>query len=136
MPLGMNAVNRLESPPLRVLLVDDEDVLLVPIKRFFERRGHVVSATTEPELAEALLEHQAYDVVFLDLALTRFGREGLEVLASMRAEHEFLPIVILSACISDEIEREALRMGADAVLRKPQDLVELARLAERLCGRA
>ncbi len=128
---------RLDPPGSRkhVLLVDDEAALLLPIARYFRRIGCAVDVAEEAEEAEALLAHRRYDLVILDLKLGRFSNaDGLEVLREFRKRDHWTNVVVLSAYVSDDVEAEALRLNADAVLRKPQRLAELAQLALALMG--
>jgi DNA-binding response OmpR family regulator len=120
----------------RLLILDDEEAILLPLARYFTDRGYTVVTAREPEEAEALLECRGFDLVILDLGLTRFGRDGLEVLGTLRAQLPWLPVIVLSANISPEVEDEARRLRADAVLSKPQPLAELARLAAAALGSA
>jgi DNA-binding response OmpR family regulator len=124
------------TPPAspRLLVLDDEDAILMPLAHFFREMGYTVVTAREPEEAEALLDHQAFDLVILDLALTRFGIEGLEVLRSIRARSPWLPVIILSAHVSPEVESEARGLNVDAILAKPQPLRELARVASSVLG--
>lgn len=122
------------SAPRRLLILDDEEAILVPVASFLAGRGYAVVTSREPEEAEALLEHLRFDLVILDLALTRFGREGLEVLASLRARHPWLPVIVMSANLCPEVEEVARRLHVDALLHKPQPLAELARVAEAAMG--
>ena len=118
----------------RLLILDDEEAILLPLSEYFRERGYKVVATLEPEEAEALLDHKPFDLVILDLALTRFGREGLEVLSTIRSHSPWLPVIVLSGNISPEVEEEARRLRADAVLMKPQPLDVLSHLADGLLG--
>jgi CheY-like chemotaxis protein len=118
----------------RLLVLDDEAAILTSLSHYFRRHGYAVITSREPEEAEALLECEAFDLVILDLALTHFGREGLEVLGSIRAHHPWLPVIILSANVCPDVEEEAIRLGADAVLSKPLPLADLAQVADRLVG--
>jgi DNA-binding response OmpR family regulator len=102
--------------------------------RYFGRIGCQVSTAREREEAEALLSHQSFDLVILDLGLTSYGMEGLEILREIRYGSMGTPVVILSALVTPEIEADALRRGADAVLAKPQPLADLAAVAARLMG--
>jgi DNA-binding response OmpR family regulator len=122
------------SPAQRLLILDDEEAILLPVARYLTERGYVVITAREPEEAEALLECEAFDLVILDLGLTRFGRDGLEVLSDLRAKLPWLPVIVLSANICPEVEDEARRLRADAVLSKPQPLAELARVAAAALG--
>jgi two-component system sensor histidine kinase EvgS len=131
-PLGRPAANG----PWRVLLVDDEECLLRPMTRYFANLGCRVAAARELEEAEALLEHDEFDLVLLDLALTGYGLQGLELLRSLRRGGSAIRVVVLSGLIEPEVEAEVLRLGADAVLLKPQRLNELGRVAMSLLGGA
>jgi CheY-like chemotaxis protein len=119
----------------RVLLLDDETSILLPMARYFRGLGCNVDVAREPEEAEALVLHRRYDLAILDLCLTRFGgTEGLEVLREIRRSDRGTRVILLSAYISSEVEEEAWALGADGVLRKPQPLPELAQLALALMG--
>lgn len=123
-----------ERKPLRLLLVDDEETILWAVAKYFRGLGWEVVATAEPEEAEVVLECQDFSVVILDLGLNRFGRGGLDVLRSLRHAHPWQPVVILSAYVSREVEAEARQLGADAVLKKPMALPDLAQVVLGLVG--
>jgi CheY-like chemotaxis protein len=119
----------------RILLVDDEEAILLPIARYFRGLGCAVETAQEPEEAIAILRHRTYDLVILDLRLTRFGTaDGLDVLRDLRERVQPTSVIVLSAHISPEVEEEAVRLGASAVLRKPQNLPDLAQMAFGFIG--
>jgi len=118
----------------RLLLLDDDEALLLPIARFLREQGYDVVTAHEPEEGEALLAHEKFDLVILDLALTRFGREGLRILRSIRAADPWLPVVVMSGYVPSDVEQEVRRLGADEVLTKPQPLPELARVVASILG--
>jgi CheY-like chemotaxis protein len=118
----------------RLLVVADDEAILLPIAQYLRARGLDVVVASEAEEAEALLDHEPFDLLVLDLSLSRFGRGGLEVLRSIHAAHPWLPLVALSAEAGAEVE-EAGRLGADAVLVQPQPLSELAHVVETLVVR-
>ena len=91
-----------DSPP-RLLILDDEEAILLPISEYFRQRRYHVAATREPEEAEALLDHDPFDLVILDLALTCFWA-GPEVLSDPRAGPGSRSSS--SGYISDEVENE------------------------------
>src|SRR3954451_24758112 len=116
----------------RVLIVDDEETVLVPMARYFQRLGCQVVTAREKEEAQALLEKRRFDLVILDLALTSWGAEGFDLLRDIRYSGRGTPVLVLSALVTPEIEADALERGADAVLAKPQPLAEVARTAVRI----
>ena len=115
-----------------VLLIEDEESLLTPIARYLERLGGTVLTAREREEAEALLENGRFDLIVLDLALSSYGLEGLDLLRSIRQAGIGTPVLVLSGLVNADVEAEAVRRGAHAVLPKPQPLPELARVALRL----
>jgi CheY-like chemotaxis protein len=128
-------MNPATSRAKRILLVDDEEAILIPMARYFKTLGCSVEMAREPEEAIALVRHRAYDLVILDLRLTRFGNaEGLDVLREIRERDQSTNVIVLSAYISPEVEDEARRLGANAVLRKPQILPNLAQIAFAFMG--
>ena len=119
----------------RALLVDDEVSISIPMARYFRQLGFTIDVAGELEEAGALALHHRYDLAILDLRLTQWGGgEGLQVLDELRKSNRGATIVLLSACVDEEAEREARLRGADAVLRKPYPLPALARLAFQLMG--
>jgi CheY-like chemotaxis protein len=121
--------------PTRVLVADDEEAITQPVARYLRGLGCVIDAAHEPEEAEALVLHRHYDVAILDLRMSRHGGvQGLDIVREIRRRDPWTAVIVLSAFVSAEVEAEALRSGADAVLRKPQPLADLARTAFSLVG--
>jgi CheY-like chemotaxis protein len=120
----------------RLLVLDDEEAILWPVAKFFRGLGWDVVACGDPHEAEAFLGSQRFAVVVLDLALSPFGREGLDVLRTVRRLHPSLPVVILSANVSPEVEAQANQLGAGAVLKKPLALPNLAQVVVNLTSGA
>jgi ActR/RegA family two-component response regulator len=116
----------------RILLVDDEEAITFTVRRYFERRRLHVDVARELEQAKALVANTAYDLVVVDLRLTGgLGTEGLEVLSHVRERQPSARCVLLSAYVSDDVERAAVDRGAALVLRKP---IALTDLGEALTG--
>jgi DNA-binding response OmpR family regulator len=121
--------------PTRILVVDDEESIAFALQRYFRARGLEVDCAGELEEAQALLVNDRYSLVIADLRLTGVhGAEGLEVLSFVREHAPWTRTILLTAYGSDELESEALRRGADAVLRKPKPLPDLAQVVFSLVG--
>jgi DNA-binding NtrC family response regulator len=115
--------------PDRILVIDDEDPILYVMKEYFTTHNYEVDCARELEEAEALLANISYAVVIADMRLTGIhGVEGLELVAYVRERCPQTRIVILTAYGSPEVEKEAIRRGVDAFLRKPIPLPQLAQI--------
>jgi two-component system response regulator TctD len=122
--------------PPRLLLVDDEDTILFAMREYFTASGFRVDCAGEREEAEALLASREYSAVIADLRLTGSDSgDGLNVIAAAREKSRRLRVVLLSAHASPQVEARARAAGADAVLRKPRPLREIAACLHALeCG--
>jgi DNA-binding response OmpR family regulator len=117
----------------RLLVVDDEETILLAIKRYFSRIGYAVDCARELEEAEALAVYTPYDLVIADLSLSDNGStEGLEIIRHVRRNCPSARVILLTAHGSPVVEKEAYRRGVDALLHKPKPLAELARIASAL----
>lgn len=113
----------------RLLVVDDEENILFAMSRYFLAKGYEVDSAREAEEALALLANAPYGAVIADLRLTGVhGAEGLEVISYVREHCPWTRTILLTAYGSPELEVEARSRGADAVLRKPQSLANVAQV--------
>jgi DNA-binding response OmpR family regulator len=123
------AVKRAE----RILIVDDEELIVLAMRRYFEGMGYAVDAAHELEEAQALLATRIYDLVIVDLRLTGIGGvEGLQIVADVHQRCANTRVILLSAFGTPEIERESYNRGADAFLHKPKAMMEIASVAQNL----
>ena len=114
-------------PGHKILLVDDEATILFAMKEFLSHGGFVVDCAIEREEAEALIANERYAAVIADLRLLGSDSgDGLDVVLAAREQSRETRIVLLSAYTTPEIETRARLHGADAVLKKPRPLREIA----------
>ncbi|MCL4818726.1 MAG: response regulator [Vicinamibacteria bacterium] len=107
----------------RLLLVDDEENILTGMRRYFVAHGFLVDCAGEREEAEALVRHTRYDAAVVDLCITQgHGPDGLGVIAAIREHCPAARILVLTAIGASDTHDEALRLGADRFLQKPQPL--------------
>jgi DNA-binding NtrC family response regulator len=122
-----------ELPMPRLLVVDDEESICFSMSEYFSLHGFKVDTATEVEEAEKLLEEQEYKVIIQDLRLgTTRNSDGLDIIKMVRDQNLHAKIIVLTAYGSAEVEDEARRCGADAFLRKPKPLSQVAQVVEGL----
>jgi DNA-binding response OmpR family regulator len=109
---------------MEILVVEDEAAILDFIARGLEAEGYAVRTATDGAEGERLALDGGADLVILDRMLP--GRDGIEVLASIRKSKPGLPVIVLSAKseITDRVE--GLDSGATDYMTKPFAFEELA----------
>jgi two-component system response regulator QseB len=108
---------------MRVLLVEDDPMIGKAVQQGLTHAGMAVDWVHDGRAAELSLAQVAYDATVLDLGLPR--KDGLEVLAGLRARRDNVPVLVVTArdAVRDRIA--GLNAGADDYLVKPFDLEEL-----------
>jgi two-component system response regulator TctD len=123
---------------MRILLVEDNLELAETIIDRFRNEGHAIDYESNGEEANALLRHKDFDLVLLDINLP--GKNGFEILRSMRTRNDTTPVLILTARSEIDDRVIGLDAGADDYLVKPFDFRELSArcrvLARRKAGDA
>jgi DNA-binding NtrC family response regulator len=111
--------------PLRVLVVDDEALLLWSIAEALKQAGHTVLEATNAGAARDVMsrERGPIDAVLLDLRLP--DSNDLQLLEEVRRRLPLSGVVLMTAYGTHELTEAALRLGASAVLAKPFDLHSL-----------
>ena len=117
----------------RLLVVDDEESICFSMSEYFSLHGYRVDTARELEEVEKLIEATEYKVVIQDLRLTTTRNpDGLDIIKMIRSQNPQTRIVVLTAYGSTEMEDEARRCGADAFLRKPKPLSQVAQVVQGL----
>ena len=122
-----------ETTMPRLLVVDDEESICFSMSEYFSLHGYRVDTACEFEEAERLIEATEYKVVIQDLRLSETrNHHGLDIIKRIRDQNPHTRIIVLTAYGSTEMEDEARRYGADAFLRKPKPLSQVAQVIQGL----
>ena len=120
--------------PLRILLVDDDDLLRITVPGMLESLGHKVEVMEGGGAALAWLDQgNVPDVVILDMNMP--GMNGMEVLHHIRNRSEALPVLFASGFLDEGME-QAIKADSHAIaIAKPFTLEEIgAKLAKLPVG--
>jgi len=119
------------SPPLAILLVEDNADAREALRVLLELEGHVVQAAAEGQEALQIVRTKALDVALVDIGLP--GIDGFEVARRVRVLDGRRPVLIaLTGYGQPEDRRRATEAGFDHLLVKPVDPSVLAALLATL----
>ena len=111
--------------PKKILIVDDEPGIVVPVKFLMEQQGYLVITTNNGEDALDLVHQHKPDLVLLDIMLP--GIDGYEVCEIMRLNPDYrdVKIVFFTAKGRETEIAKGLALGADAYITKPYSNADL-----------
>lgn len=119
-PAGLGA-----KPP-RVLVVDDDEIALRSIQHALEKAKFEITCESDPVAARALIDREAFDLVFLDIEMPIL--KGTELCAHLRKIPAYAHVPVIYITFMSDFEDPALAelQGGDDLLVKPFLYMELA----------
>jgi len=114
------AVNSV-APMLTLLVAEDDEINRLVACGLLEKAGHLVCAVASGQAALALLSDRRFDLILMDLNMPGLG--GLETIRRIRSDPDplisRLPVVVVSALVTQDAIQDCLAAGANAFLGKP-----------------
>lgn len=118
---------------MKILVVDDEKLLVKGIKFNLENEGYTVEACYDGETAVSMAKSGNYDLIILDLMMP--GKNGLEACQEIRS-FSTVPIIMLTARSEGSDLLMGFESGADDYMTKPFNILELKARVRALLRRA
>ena len=116
---------------MKILVAEDEPMLLKTIELKLKKEGYEVITTSDGREAVAKIEESDPDMVITDIMMPYVS--GLEIVAHIRKnDNKRIPIIMLSSMEQEKVVMEAFELGADDYITKPFSLNELVIRVKRL----
>lgn len=113
----------------RLLLVDDEPIVLRGCRRMLESAGYTVDAAGDGEAAMALMKQHEFDAIISDIGMP--GLSGLQLLSRIRAHDLEVPVILMTGDPAVETAQQAVEYGALRYLVKPIEMDTLIKGVEQ-----
>jgi DNA-binding NtrC family response regulator len=116
----------------RMLIIDDDDIILESCRRIFSATGFQVTCTTSPPEGLRLVADSFFDVILCDWKMPGF--DGMDLLEELESRSPRSAVVMISGYPTPERQTEALKRGAMDYVAKPftpDEIVEAVRKAVR-----
>jgi len=123
----MNAVSAAASPKGKILVVDDDRLVLATVTHGLARAGYEVIDADNGDDAILLARQHKPDLALLDIRME--GKSGFDVAAYLRASLG-TPFMFLSAFADDDTVAQVKALGAVAYLVKPLDIAQIVPTVE------
>lgn len=117
-----------------ILVIDDQLHIRSILKEFFKIDNHEVDLAENGKVGLRLAEHNVYDLVITDVVMPE--RDGLEVITGLKKLFPHVRIIVMSGGAArldiKNLLRTAKALGADRVLTKPLDFIDLQTVVREL----
>jgi sigma-B regulation protein RsbU (phosphoserine phosphatase) len=110
--------------PFRILVCDDQVDVLEAMRLLLKGQGWQSVTVESPHDLLRAARGEAFDLILADLNYTRdttSGKEGLDLLASLDAQGNAAPVIVMTAWGNVDLAVEAMRRGACDFIQKPWD---------------
>ena len=114
-----------ENSPRKVLLIDDEEMVLETAQRLLNMMGYEVSAYLEPESGVSAVRESPDEFCLLLVDFSMQDVTGIEVAREVRQIRDDLPVVIFSGYSNEEVRREVHSIPGAVFMSKPFVLSKL-----------
>ena len=101
----------------KILIVDDDQVVLTSCKRILESEGYSASLTSSVKEALQMLEEKKYDILLVDIIMPEY--DGMYLIGNVRENLPHLPILVMSGYPTPETISSGMQMGATHFIAKP-----------------
>jgi len=120
---------------LKVLVADDNAVNRTVLAKILERANHELTLVESGEEVLDTVQRERFDIAILDRNMPGLsGVEAVRALRVMELGGRRLPVIVLSADVTEEARREAVDAGADLYLTKPVHATKLLEALLTLCA--
>lgn len=121
----------IDMNPLKILVAEDERLLLKTMVFFLEKKGYLVVAVSDGELAREKIRTESFDLIITDINMPYAS--GMELLHLVRNELKLqTPVIVLTSASMEKVALDAFEMGASEFVSKPFSLPVLAARIEKL----
>ena len=101
----------------KILIVDDDRVVLASCRRILESEGYEVSLTSGVKEALEMLQEKNFDILLVDVIMPEY--DGMYLIGNVRENLPHLPILVMSGYPTPETISSGMRMGATHFIAKP-----------------
>ena len=107
----------MEEQKLKIMVIDDENIVGKRLKPALEKTGDIVETFEEGEKALARFDEEPFDIVVTDIRMEKIN--GIEILERILAKSSRTKVIIITGYATVEVAREALSKGAFDFIAKP-----------------
>ncbi len=107
----------------QLAIVDDDEKILISLKRFFTLKNFQVDTYNDPREAMTRIKASFHKVVLADINMP--GMDGIELMTRLKKYNPLIQVVIMTGNSTPEAVRSAIMKGASGIVVKPFDSLQM-----------
>ncbi|MFO8165627.1 MAG: response regulator [Thermodesulfobacteriota bacterium] len=124
------AENVLTMNIMKILVVDDEDIVLDSCQAVFELEGFEVMLVPSADKAVEAMQNDNFALLLIDVKMPK--HDGMYLMKKIKEQWPNIPIIVMSGYYTAETIKEAFKMGAANFIAKPFEPDELIRTVRQI----
>ena len=125
----MNASMEAKKKAVRILVVDDEEIIREMLFDTLSQAGYTVKTAKDGSDAIAQIGNESFDIVITDIKMPDIG--GMELLIRVRRTHPNVCVLVMTAYGTIKSAINAIKLGAHDYICKPFELREMKNIVEK-----
>ena len=119
----------MENNGYKILILDDEPIVVERLKPALEKEGHEVEVFTDPLQALERIKQSELDIVITDIRMEQL--DGMNILEAVVDKNKRTKVIMITGYATLEVARESLTKGAFDFIAKPFKLKEIRGAVEK-----
>jgi len=115
---------------MKILVVDDEDIVLESCQAVFELEGFEVMLVPSADEAIEAMKNDNFALLLIDVKMPK--HDGMYLMEKIKEQWPNIPIIVMSGYYTTETIKEALEMGAANFIAKPFEPDELVKTVRKI----
>lgn len=117
---------------LKILILDDEEIVCARLKPSLEKGGYLVKTFTDSRQAKEALEREQFDIIVTDLKMANI--DGMELFRFAKEKRPETEVIMISGFATVDITRAALQAGVRDIIPKPFRINQLKDLINEIAS--
>jgi len=118
------------SAKLKILVLDDEEIVVTRLKAALEKEGYAVETFTDSRIAKERLEECRFDIVVTDLKMANI--DGMQLFQFVKQKYPSTEVILISGFATLDVVKNALQVGVRDVIAKPFKISQIKELINKI----
>ena len=117
---------------LKILILDDEEIVVTRLKAALEKEGYVVETFIDSQIAKKRIEENKFDIVVTDLKMANL--DGMQLFHFVKEKYPDTEVILISGFATLKVVKDALQEGVRDVIAKPFKISQIKDLINKIAN--